>query len=128
GPNADRWANVMMAFDVIRAQAFEKGRAELLTSVYPQGSSLLEDDRRLLETYTRRGLLVDDMRMQVLRVRLVGRSNSLIRLDVVDQLSAIRVRMPGGALRELPRDRPTRRIVELSLTEDGWRISAVRQR
>ena len=119
------WATVLGAFDLIRAQAYEQGRPELLERVYPSGSELLADDSRMLNSYGARGIHVDDLRMRVISASLLDRSRNRVRLDVVDQLSLTRVHLPDGSVRDLPRDQPTRRTVELSLTDEGWRISSV---
>lgn len=129
-PNAssDHPAEMLTAFDLIRSQAFRHARSDLLERVYPRGSTLLERDRRTLESYSSRGLTLEEMRMRVISATVIERHRDRIGLDVVDQLSVARVRMPDGSTRDLPRDLPTRRIVELSLTAEGWRISSVRPR
>lgn len=53
---------------------------------------------------------------------------SHVTMRVTDQLTEARIRASDGTVRDLPRDQPTRRTIELTLTTKGWRISAVRQR
>lgn len=127
GSTHPRWATVLTGFDLIRADAFERGRPDLLDRVYVPGSEILRVDRRMLETYSDRGIRIDDLRMSVLSAEPVERSPRRIRLEVLDRLLLTRVSLPDGSVRDLPRDQPSRHTIDLVLTEAGWRISAVRQ-
>lgn len=128
GSPRDSWVTVVAGFDLIRAEAFEQDRPDLLSQIYAAGSPLLARDRKILASYVGRGIVIDDLRMDVESAEEIQRTPTLVRLDVVDRLILTRVHLPDGSLRDLPRDLPTRRIVELSLTAQGWRISSMRQR
>lgn len=117
--------DVLGALDTARSVAFEKGRPELLDHVYLPDSALLRDDRALIDSYERRGVDIERMRMRLLDAKVVESGPDRVRLDVTDRLGESRVRLRDGTVRELPRDQPTRRVVELTLTEDGWRISRI---
>lgn len=125
GPADSRWPAVLEGFDAIRSQAFEESRSELLESVYTEDSVLLRRDKALLDSYVQRGVEIDRMRLKLIEARVVTATSRRAVLSVVDQLAEARIRLSDGTVRELPRDQPTRRIIELSLTPQGWRISAV---
>ena len=48
-------------------------------------------------------------------------------LEVVDRLGA-RIVWTDGSVTALPRDEPTRRVISLVRTTEGWRISGARLR
>lgn len=123
--DGERWPVVLEGFDRIRSHAFEAGRPEALDSVYPEGSRLLARDKALLASYTGRGVDIERIRMRLLETKVVAATPRLVTLRVVDRLAQATVRLPDGTVRDLPRDQPTRRTIELSLTADGWRISGV---
>jgi len=128
GPADERWAAVLDGFDQVRSRAFEEGRADALEAVYPEGSELLEQDKELLASYVRRGVDIERMRMELLESEVVSATPVHVTLRVTDQLMQATIRLSDGTARDLPRDQPTRRNIELSLTPEGWRISRVRQR
>jgi hypothetical protein len=77
-------------------------------------------DAALLRRYVERGLVVRDLRMQVLSLRVLRASADLLRLDVVDRVAGGDV---AGA--RLPADAATRHVLELRLVEGAWRMAAV---
>jgi len=123
GPAQERWPAVLGGFDQIRSQAFEEGRTELLEAIYPAGSPLLAQDKEVLASYVRRGVDIERMRMTLLEADVVAANRQHVRMRVTDQLVRASLRLSDGTVRELPRDQPTRRTIELSLTPRGWRIS-----
>lgn len=125
GPADARWPAVLEGFDQIRSQAFEKDQPDTLGAVYPPNSELLAHDKELLASYRRRGIRIEQMRMRLIEARVISVTPEMITMTVIDRLAEARIRLPDGTRRELPRDQPTRRLVELSLTEQGWRISGV---
>ncbi|MBC7595894.1 MAG: hypothetical protein H7288_18485 [Kineosporiaceae bacterium] len=127
GPAEDRWPAVLDGLDAIRSQAFEEGRSDDLALVYPEGSLLLQRDKALLASYASRGVDIERMQMRLIGSHVTSVSPRRVTMDVTDQLVEARIRLSDATVRDLPRDRPTRRIVELTLTGRGWRISAVRQ-
>lgn len=128
GPADERWPAVLAGFDEVRSQAFEDGRTDLLGHVYPAGSTLLRRDENLLASYVRRGIDIERLRMRLIDAEVVSTTDRHVVMHVTDQLVEARIGLPDGTVRDLPRDRPTRRVIELSLTPQGWRISAVRPR
>ncbi|MGZ5367532.1 MAG: hypothetical protein ACXWXH_11365 [Aeromicrobium sp.] len=128
GPATDQLPAMLDGFDQVRSLAFETGRADAFELVYPEASPLLMDDQELLASYIRRGVDIERMRMTVLEVDVVQATARHATMRVTDQLTEARIRLSDGTVRDLPRDQPTRRTLELTLTAKGWRISAVRQR
>lgn len=121
-----RWQAALTGFDTIRAQALVLGAPELLASVYPSGSELLEQDRALLAAYESRGVDIESVDLTVLTVRILREEPRRVRLQVIDKVASTRVLLPDGTRRQLPHDRATRRTVELTFAGGSWRISSVR--
>lgn len=128
GPAEGRWPAVLAGFDEIRSHAFEEGRSDDLALVYPEGSLLLQRDKALLVSYLSRGVDIERMRMRLIDSHVTSVSPRRVTMDVTDQLVEARIRLSDATVRDLPRDQPTHRTIELTLTGRGWRISAVRQR
>ena len=128
GSAQERWPAVLDGFDRVRSLALEQGRVDLLETVYPAGSPLLARDKELLASYVRRGVDIERMRMTLVEADVVAETPGHVTMRVIDQLTQARIRLSDGSARDLPRDQPTRRTIELTLTPEGWRISAVRQR
>ena len=127
GPAEDRWPAVLDGLDAIRSRAFEEGQSDDLALVYPEGSLLLQRDKALLASYVSRGVDIERMRMRLIGSHVTSVSPRRVTMDVTDQLVEARIRLSDATVRDLPRDQPTHRTIELSLTPQGWRISAVRQ-
>src|SRR4051794_6169556 len=119
-------AAVLRHWDVRRARAWRRGDPVALRSLYVAGSAAGRRDRSMLRAWTRRGLRVGDLRMQLLAVQVrVGSARRLVLL-VTDRLAGAVALGPG--LREaLPRDRAGTHRVELVLTAGEWRVVDVRQ-
>ena len=113
----------LVALDRTRAEAFASGDPALLAHVYEAGSPLRDADARTIAAYRARGGRVAGAMLQVSQCRVVERTTTLIRLDVVDALGPAIVRWDDGGVTVLPRDRSTRREVTLRHTSEGWRIS-----
>ena len=116
---------MLRCLDATRSVALEEGWPDLLDAVYAPGSPLLKRDRELLESYERRDVDIERLHLNILEAKVVKAEPKRVRLDVTDQLSETRIRLRDGTARQLPRDRPTRRVIELVLTEEGWRIGSV---
>lgn len=125
GPSPPDWTQMLRGFDLIRSQAFEQDEPAALDAVYPASSPLLRADRRTLADYRERGLRFVRMRMRIESAHVLRASTQMVRLDVVDRLATVSVRTREGTVRQLPRDLPTRRTIEISFTPAGWRITAV---
>lgn len=126
GPGEDeRWARQLTALDLQRAQAFAHADPQRLEQVYASEQAAAADAATITGYRDRGGrvvgavLVLDD-------VRVVRSTSERVELDVVDRLGPTRVVWDDGTSRALPSDRPTRRVVVLQLTDDGWRISGSR--
>ncbi|MEJ7633329.1 hypothetical protein [Aeromicrobium sp.] len=124
----DRWATRLTELDDVRAEAFAAGDPDLLDGVYAQGSRARVVDSATIADYRRRGARVVDAELRVLSCRVLGASRSRARLDVVDRLGPARIVWDDGSSTALPRDEPSRRIVHLVQTREGWRVAGVTPR
>jgi hypothetical protein len=118
---------VLHAWDARRAAAWASGDATALSGLYTQGSSAGKSDVGLLRRYQARGLVVRNLRMQVLRARvLVARPGRLV-LEVTDRLAAATAVRVGEETvgRPLPADRPTTRRLVLRRDSGVWRMARV---
>lgn len=126
GPEPDVLAT-LHAWDERRAQAWAAGDEAALRALYAPGSPVGRADLRMLRAWERRGLRVEGMQMQVLRVEVRRASRLRLALVVTDRLVGA-VAVGPGVRRPLPRDRAsTRRVVLVRAGE--WRVaqaSAVR--
>jgi len=122
------WQALLSGLDDVRASAFTSGDTGLLDYVYPEGSELHHKDVATMTAYASRGLTIDGMRMRIQSLRVLDHDASAARLEVVDQLGVTRVRTNPGEWRALPADRPTRRVVTLTFTEAGWRITSAQSK
>lgn len=125
-----RAASVLRSWDAGRAAAYARGDLTALRRLYTPGSEAGRADVRLLRSYLARGLRVDDLRVQLLSVRVVGprsRPPGHLRLRVVDRVAgATVVDDETGTRQVLPRDRATERVVVLRRAATGaWRVASV---
>jgi hypothetical protein len=119
----DRWATTLTELDRVRAEAFATGDASRLDDVYLPDSHARRADGATIDAYAGRGGRVVGAELQILSCRVVHSTPDSARLEVVDQLGPARVTWSDGTSIELPRDRPSRRVVLVERTEEGWRIS-----
>lgn len=124
----DHWALRLAALDTVRAEAFARSDPALLDAVYAPGASAGRADATTLHGYARRGARVTGAELRVLSCRVLSSSSRRVSLDVVDQLRPAWVVWADGTQIALPRDEPSRRIVTLARTSEGWRIAGVRLR
>jgi hypothetical protein len=116
---------VLGEWDRARARAFAAGDVAALRSLYVAGSRAGTSDVRLLRDYLRRGLRVEQMRMQLLEVEVLDHSPDRLRVRVTDRLAGAVVVGPG-LRRRLPRDRASTRVVELRRgAGERWRVREV---
>jgi hypothetical protein len=123
----DRWATVLAELDRGRETAFAQADPRRLEGTYVRGTAVKAVDARTISQYASRGGRVVGARLQLLSCRVVEASPRRARLDVVDRLGPARVVWDDGTTTPLPRDRPTRRLVTLTRTSDGWRVAASSQ-
>jgi len=124
GP-ADPGCLVLDALDERRAVALERDDPAALGQVYPDGSMLRAADERLLAAYRARGLRLHGARVEQLSCRTTQERAGVYVVDVVDRVGGVSARGADGE-RALPRDRPTRHVVELHHHPGGWRLAVVR--
>lgn len=120
----DRWATVLAELDRSRETAFAHADPRRLEEAYVRGSAAEAVDARTISRYASRGGRVVGARLRVLTCRVVEASARRARLDVVDRLGPARVVWDDGTTTPLPQDRPTRRVVTLTRTSEGWRVAA----
>jgi hypothetical protein len=124
GVDRDPECLVLGGLDAVRREAFVTGDAARLRDVYVDRRAA-RADVSVLRSYRERRLRLEGMTLLRQSCRVVSRSTGRVVLDVVDRLGPTRVRSERGVIRELPRDRPTRRIVALSRADRAWRVAAV---
>lgn len=121
---------VLHAWDARRADAWAAGDPVALARLYTDRSAAGRADIALLQRYAARGLVVRDLRIQVLRARVLTSRPGRVALEVTDRLSsAVAVRAGDGhASRRLPVDSATTRLLVLRRVDGRWlmaRVSAV---
>jgi hypothetical protein len=121
-------SDVLRRWDRARGRAFADGDPAALSKLYVDGSAAGTADLRLLRAYLRRGLRVEGMRMQLLRVEVLHDDPARLRLRVTDRLTGA-VAVGRGTRLELPRDAASTRVVELRRPAAGaqWRVAEVRE-
>jgi hypothetical protein len=124
----DQWAARLAELDRARERAFASADPTLLDAVYAPGSAGRRADAELIEAYGRRGGRVVGAELRVLSCRTVRDERDEVRLEVVDQLDAVRVEWGDGTSTRLPRDLPSRREIDLVRTPRGWRVAETRLR
>ena len=124
----DEWATRLSQLDEARAEAFATADVGLLDGVYVRGSRALKVDAATIEDYRRRGGRVLGADLRVISCRVLAASSSRARLDVVDRLAPARIVWSDGSATALPRDEPSRRVITLVRTTEGWRIAGARLR
>ena len=124
----DAWATRLGELDQVRAEAFATADIDLLDDVYVRGSRALDVDAATIDDYRRRGGRVAGAEMRVISCRVLAASPSRARLEVVDRLGPARIVWADGSATALPRDEPSRRVITLVRTTEGWRIAGARLR
>jgi hypothetical protein len=124
----DQWATRLGELDRVRAEAFATTDAGLLDRVYVRGSRARTVDATTIADYRERGGRVVGADLRIITCRVLATSSSRTRLDVVDRLGPARIVWTDGSATVLPRDEPSRRVVTLVRTTEGWRIAGVSPR
>ena len=122
-----RAARVLHAWDAGRAVAYARGDRAALRRLYVPGSRAGARDLRVLRAYAERGLVLRDLRTQVLALEVGTATPRRLMLQVTDRRVGGRaVTTRGGrAVLALPRDAPSTRVVDLHRWPGGWRVAAV---
>jgi hypothetical protein len=127
-PSSERYAvGVVHAWDARRAAAWASGDRTALSGLYTPGSAAGLADVELLRRYLARGLVVRDLRMQVLRARVLVARPRRLALEVTDRLAAATVMRADdhAVARSLPADGPTTRRLVLRRDAGDWRMARV---
>jgi hypothetical protein len=123
-----RAVTVLHDWDVRRAAAWASGDADALASLYTAGSTAGAADVALLRRYRSRGLVVRDLRMQVLRARVLTSRPRLVELEVTERLASAVAHEVRAGSRPLPRDVATTHRLVLRRVGGTWlmvRVSVV---
>jgi hypothetical protein len=121
GPPA---VEVLRAWDARRAEAWARGRPRLLRPLYTSGSLAGRHDRAMLRAWAARGLVVRDLRTQLLAVRELRHTATTWTLLVTDRLAG-GVAVGAGVRRPLPRDEVSTRVVTLRQADGSWLVASV---
>ncbi len=116
-------ARVLRSWDGRRAAAYAEGSVARLRHLYVAGAG--RADVRLLSSYLRRGLRVEEMTVQVLALDVLGHRTGSWTLRVTDRLSRA-VAVGRGTRVVLPRDAASTRLVRLVRLGERWRVAGVR--
>jgi hypothetical protein len=118
---------VLHSWDRRRSDAWAAGDAVALARLYTARSSAGAADVALLRRYVARGLVVSDLRMQVLRARVIVVLPRLLELEVTDRLAGGRAARPGdpGTARPLPADAASTTVLTLRRVGDRWLMARV---
>ena len=116
---------VLHAWDQRRAEAWAHGDPRLLRPLYTRGSVAGRHDRAMLRAWTARGLVVQDLRTQLLSVRELAHTATTWTVQVTDRLAG-GVAVGPGVRRPLPSDQPTTRTLWLRRVDGAWLVAAVR--
>lgn len=118
---------VLHAWDVRRAAAWAAGDPDALRRLYTSRSAAGESDVALLRRYVARGLVVRDLRMQVLRTRVLVSRPRRLELEVTDRVAAAVAGRPGDlrSVRRLPESAASTHLVVLRRPADAWLVARV---
>jgi hypothetical protein len=121
-----RALRILRGWDRRRAHAYAEGDVVELRRLYTLASRAGAEDADNLRRYVDRGLVVDELAMQLLSVRVIESSPDRLRLRVVDRFAHGEVSSgPSTAL--LPPGRATTRAVTLVRRDRGWLVRSVRR-
>jgi hypothetical protein len=116
---------VLHAWDARRAEAWKSGDPQELAALYAAGSEAGAADVALLHRYVARGLVVRDMRTQVLGARVLVARPGRLELEVTDRLAGATAVSLDGAAARLPRDAATTRRLVLRRVGARWLMVSV---
>jgi hypothetical protein len=116
---------VLHDWDRRRADAWARGDPSDLRALYTRGSVAGRHDRAMLRAWAARGLVVHDLRTQLLSVRELAHTETTWTLRVTDRL-ADGLAVGPGVRRPLPRDQATTRTLRLRRVDGTWLVASVR--
>ncbi|MFZ2503273.1 MAG: hypothetical protein WAW88_11435 [Nocardioides sp.] len=109
---------ILRAWDTTRAAAYAAGDSAALRALYAPGSRTGARDVALLKRYAARGLRVEHLQMQLLRLELDTFEPERIVMRVTDRISGA-VAVGAGGTQALPSDLPSTRTIEFVRAGDG---------
>lgn len=115
-----RALRLLHAWDALRADAYARGDVAALRRLYVARSALGRRDAAVLRSYVERGLVVDDLRMQVLSADVRRDGPRLVEVVVTESVSGT-VRA-GTSTWRLPQDRTDAHVVVLGRRHGAWRM------
>lgn len=115
---------VLAAWDRRRSAAWAAGDPDALARLYAPRSTAGRHDRAMLERWTRRGLVVEGLRLVLLSVDVLDASADRLVLRVTDRVSGGRAVGRGLDVR-LPEDGPTTRRMVLLRQGGAWVVAKV---
>ncbi|NHC22244.1 nuclear transport factor 2 family protein [Nocardioides sp. IC4_145] len=115
---------VLAEWDRRRSAAWAAGDPGALARLYAPGSAAGRHDRAMLERWTRRGLVVEDLRLDLLSVDVLAASVDHLVLRVTDRVTGGRAVGNGLDLR-LPQDGPSTRRLTLVRRGGEWVVAKV---
>ena len=124
GPGQPRALAVLRAWDERRAQAWAAGDTAALGGLYVDDSAAGAADVRLLQHYVRRGVVVPELRMQVLQASVLVDRPRRVVVRVIERLASREVRVGAHVVR-LPLDSADVHVVDLRRVRHTWRVAAV---
>ncbi|HEY0904822.1 MAG TPA: hypothetical protein VGE14_13130 [Marmoricola sp.] len=117
---------VLSSWDRRRADAWADGDLRALRALYAPRAAAGSADVALLRRYLRRGLVVRDLRMQLLAVRVLAARPRVLLLVVTERLAgAHAVRVGDGTTRRLPGTSAVERRIVLRRVDGRWRVARV---
>jgi len=114
-------AAVLRVWDARRAEAWASGSVSDLRALYVPGSATGAADVRMLRAWRARGLVVADLRTQLLAVEVLEHAPGRLRLRVTDRVVAAEATGPGLRL-PLPRDGASTYVIVLQRYDEVWRV------
>jgi hypothetical protein len=115
---------VLHDWDARRSAAWAAGDPAQLRALYVRGSPTGRVDAAMLRAWRERGLRVQGMHMQLLRVVVRRASGARLDLVVTDRLAG-GVAVGDGVRLPLPRDGVSTRRIVLVRAAGEWRVAAV---
>jgi hypothetical protein len=115
---------VLRAWDERRSQAWAAGDTTALGRLYVSGSAAGTADVSLLMRYLKRGVVVPDLRMQVIQAAVVVDRPRRVVVRVTERLAS-REALVGSREVRLPRDNATVHVVDLRRVRHVWQVASV---
>jgi hypothetical protein len=121
--HTERALGILRRWDERRGAAWAAGDLAGLRRLYLPGSTAGAYDAWCLQQYADRGLVVADMRIQVLSAELKSWAPRRLTLVVTDRLAASEAVDPTGGRHPLPRDLASTTTVTMVRDRGGWLVA-----